>query len=98
MGQAPCHEHRDIFSVTTVTSLLHTLPKAQVRALVGSLALTGVAAAAAFHAMEAAGLVSGAAPTSGETFRTAWRMLAAPLPTRQQDQPGIPETDKLQRS
>uniref|UniRef100_A0A383VYE2 Transmembrane protein 242 n=1 Tax=Tetradesmus obliquus TaxID=3088 RepID=A0A383VYE2_TETOB len=61
------------------------LPHA-VKALAGSLLLTGLAAAGGFYALESFGLVNSEAPTSMSAFGTAWEMVGRPLPKQQQQQ------------
>ncbi|KAF8058943.1 WIN1 [Scenedesmus sp. PABB004] len=73
------------------------LPHA-LKALAGSLLLTGLAAAGGFAVMEAAGLVQHEAPTSVSAFRRAWEMVGRPLPPREQYDWGDPPEEDLAAS
>jgi hypothetical protein len=58
-----------------------------VKALAGSLVLTGAAAAGGFCLLQSLGVVSSAAaPADPDTFRKAWEMLAGPVTQQQQQQ------------
>jgi hypothetical protein len=57
-----------------------------VRALAGSLLLTGLAAAGGFYALQSFGFVNSEAPTSLSAFGRAWEMVGRPLPPQQQQQ------------
>jgi hypothetical protein len=58
----------------------------QVKALTGSLLLTGLAAAGGFYALQSFGFVNSEAPTSMSAFGRAWDMVGRPLPPQQQQQ------------
>jgi hypothetical protein len=66
--------------------LLLLLLPLQVKALTGSLLLTGLAAAGGFYALQSFGFVNSEAPTSMSAFGRAWEMVGRPLPPQQQQQ------------
>lgn len=68
------------------TSICHSYYCVQVKALSGSLLLTGLAAAGGFYVLESLGVVNSDAPTSTSAFQRAWTMVGRPLPDAEDSQ------------
>ena len=69
----------------------------QVKALGGSLLLTGAAAAGCFYMMREMGLVNPDSPTSSKTLATAWDMMLRPQAVQQQAQQELKQQQQQQQ-
>jgi hypothetical protein len=69
----------------------------QIKALCGSLLLTGAAAAGCFWLMQDLGLVNPDSPTSSRTLATAWDMMLRPQAVQQQAQQELKQKQQQQQ-
>lgn len=80
-----------------VLLVLLPLLLSQVKALGGSLLLTGAAAAGCFWVMQEMGIVNPDSPTSSKTLATAWDMMLRPQAVQQQAQQELQQKRQQQQ-